>query len=98
MRFDRAGTGDGMLGAWWRFGLDLTMLGIESQGVIAQRMMKLSRGGTAAEAEALRMVEEKVTAAWETAVHTASGASPDAIVRDYRRRVRANARRLSAGG
>ena len=79
------------------FGLffDKAMLAADSQRVIALRVMKLACGGTAAEAEARRMVMEKVDAAAHAASALAFGASPADIVQDYHRRVRANMRRLS---
>ena len=47
--------------------MDAAMLAIESQQVIALRMMKLAAGGPTAEAEARQMVEEKIDAATEAA-------------------------------
>ena len=38
---------------------DAVLLGLESQRVMGLRLMKLSRGGRAAQAEALRMFSEK---------------------------------------
>ena len=73
---------------------DTAMLASESQRVIALRLMKLAGGGRAAEREARRMVLEKVEAATDAATALAFGASPADIVRDYRRRVSANVRRL----
>ena len=48
----------------------------------------------AAQAEAMRMVTEKVAAAGEAAMMLASGGSGAGVVAGYRRKVRANARRL----
>lgn len=73
------------------------MLAAESQQVIALRLQKLACGGPDAHIEAHRMVAEKIVAVAETAFSIATGARPDEIVRDFRRRVGANARRLSAG-
>lgn len=68
---------------------------IEVQQVVSLRMLKLMAGGAAAEDEAVRMVREKVEAAQETAFRLATGASPQAAVRHYRTKVRANRRRLT---
>ncbi|BCW88108.1 hypothetical protein sos41_12460 [Alphaproteobacteria bacterium SO-S41] len=73
---------------------DTAMLAADSQRVIALRMMKLAAGGKAAETEARRMVSEKMEAAADAATAMAFGASPGDIVKDYRRRVRANVKRL----
>ncbi|GBU17756.1 MULTISPECIES: hypothetical protein [Methylobacterium] len=83
-----------LYGNWWKLGFDATMLALESQQVIGLRMLKLSTGGAAAQAEAMRMVTEKVAAAGEAAMMLASGGSGAGVVAGYRRKVRANARRL----
>jgi hypothetical protein len=51
-----------MMRNWMRVASDAVMLGLEAQRVIGLRLMKLSRGGRGAEAEALRMVTEKASA------------------------------------
>lgn len=84
-----------MLFGWWKTGMDMAMLGLEAQGVIAQRMAMFAMGGPAAQFEAQRMVTEKFLAAGETAMMVASGASNGKVIRNYRRKVQANARRLS---
>ncbi|AWN43703.1 hypothetical protein U8607_11560 [Methylobacterium durans] len=86
-----------MFGTWWKLGIDATMLALESQQVIGMRLVKLSAGGTAAQVEAQRMVSEKIMAAGEAALLVASGGSTARVVAGYRRKVRANARRLSRG-
>ncbi|MGU3540856.1 hypothetical protein [Methylobacterium sp. A54F] len=86
-----------MFGPWWKLGLDATMLAFESQQVIGMRLLKLSAGGAAAQVEAQRMVTEKIAAAGEAAFLVASGGSTARVVAGYRRKVRANARRLSRG-
>jgi hypothetical protein len=73
----------------------LTMLAIESQTVIALRLLKLSAGGTAAIQEASRMMSEKVTATTATAATMLSGGGVNKAIRQTRVRVRRNARRLS---
>ncbi|MDP4022679.1 hypothetical protein Q8W71_08600 [Methylobacterium sp. NEAU 140] len=87
-----------MLFGWWKAGLDMAMLGFEAQGVIAQRMAMLAMGGPAAQLEAQRMVTEKVMAAGEAALMVASGASNGRVIRHYRRKVQANAKRLGRRG
>jgi len=86
-----------MYDSWLRLGLDTVRLGLEAQTVVALRLAKLSLGGTAAQIEAQRMVTEKVEAAAEAAMTLATGGTPERVVRDYRRKVRANALRLSRG-
>lgn len=84
-----------MFGAWWKLGMDATLLAMESQQVIGLRLAKLSLGGPAAQIEAQRMVSEKIMAASEAAMMIATGVSTQKVVTGYRRKVRANARRLS---
>ena len=84
-----------MFGSWFRLGMDATMLAFESQQVIGMRLVMLSAGGAAAQVEAQRMITEKMAAAGEAALMVAAGASTSKVVAGYRRKVRANARRLS---
>jgi hypothetical protein len=44
---------------WMKFSLDAARLGYEVQTVMTFRILKLARGGKAAETEARRMVAEK---------------------------------------
>jgi hypothetical protein len=76
--------------AWY----NLAMLATESQQVFWLRMMKLGGGGASARNEAFLMVSEKLAAAGEAAGRLMMGASPNSVVIDYRRAVRANAERL----
>jgi hypothetical protein len=76
----------------WR---DLTLLTVESQHVIWLRILKLAAGGASASAEAHRMVTEKVTAAAQIGTGLALGGSPAKVIGRYRRKVRANRRRLT---
>ncbi len=71
------------------------MLGLESNYVIRLRITKLMRGGKAAQREAQRMVSEKVLAAAKAGKSLMAGAPGDKIVEQYRRKVAANAKRLS---
>ena len=48
-----------MSGTWWKAGADPAMLGLEAQGVIAQRLALLALDGPKAQAEAQRMVTEQ---------------------------------------
>lgn len=86
-----------MYDSWLRLGFDTVRLGMEAQTVVALRLAKLSLGGAAAQIEAQRMVTEKVEAAAEAAMTLAAGGTAERVVRDYRRKVRANAVRLSRG-
>ena len=86
-----------MFCGWWTTSLDMAMLGLEAQGVIAQRMAMFALGGPAAQVEAQLMVTEKMLAAGEAALMLAAGASNGKVIHSYRRKVQANARRLSRG-
>jgi hypothetical protein len=85
------------------FAFDLARLGAEAWIVIGLRLAKLAAGGPAAALEAQRMVAEKSAAAVEAQLAAglalASGAGHAAAGRKalkrYRRRVRANRRRLT---
>jgi hypothetical protein len=84
--------------------LDLARLGLDAQVVVAERMTKLARGDLAAGIEAVRMVTEKTLALGEANAHLASAAASGKldrvapqIVALYRRKVRANRRRLRKG-
>ena len=71
--------------------IPLTLLAIESSGVIAMRAMKLMAGDVAAIQEARLMMSEKVDAAFEA---TASLIAGDQIISRYRQHVAVNAKRL----
>jgi len=74
--------------------LSLYMLGLESSQVMALRALKLTAGGHVARMEATRMAAEKVSEAYGAWVTLAMGGSTRKVLRKYRKRVRANARRL----
>jgi hypothetical protein len=74
--------------------LNWMMLALESNRVIGLRLAKLMRGGKGAQREAERMVSEKIQAAAKAGASLMAGASSDEIVRQYRKRVKANAKRL----
>ncbi|MDB5455382.1 MAG: hypothetical protein JWP92_967 [Caulobacter sp.] len=87
---------------WIGLTADAWALGLEASWVIGLRTLKLAAGGAAATAEADLMVREKIAAglALQTKALTGGlGASPAAAaaktLSHYRRKVRANRRRLS---
>jgi len=84
-----------MIRNWMQLTHDAMLLGFESQRVMGLRLMKLSRGGRAAQAEALRMFSEKTTALAEAGTTLARGGSAETVIRRYRTHVRSNKRRLS---
>jgi len=92
-----------MLNPWLVLSFKAFQLGVEAQGVIALRMMRLASGGAAGEAEMSRMVIEKTAAVAEAQVTAAAAVmagQKDHVVagkalRVFRKRVRANKRRLS---
>ena len=91
-----------MRNPWFRIGVDAWMLGIEASSVIGLRAFKIAAGGVAAEAEARLMINEKIEAGWALQGAALSGAlgltAHRATARTlvhYRRKVRANQRRLA---
>jgi hypothetical protein len=91
-----------MLNPWLTLSFNLWRLGVEAQTVMALRVMRLAAGGAAAQREAGRMVSEKGVAALEAGmaagIAAATGKKHPAIARKviggYRKRIRANRRRL----
>ncbi len=89
--------------AWCALSLQAARLGWEAQGVIALRMMRLATPGAAGGTEARRMVTEKVAALAETQAAAAAVAIKGGknrrvakkVLGIYRKRVRANRRRLT---
>ena len=87
---------------WSVWPVQIAALNLEAQQVMALRMWRLARGGARAEAEAQRMVAEKLAALSEaqvgaTAVMLRRGkhkAMAKNTLRVYRKRVRRNKRRL----
>ena len=84
-----------MFANWMKFSLNAARLGYDVQTVMTLRMLKLARGGKAAENEARRMVAEKGVAFAEAATTLATGGSMNKVVRRVRSRVSKNKRRLS---
>lgn len=87
--------------SWMRLSIDAWALGFEASAVIGLRTLKLAAGGAAADEEARRMVSEKVQAGMELqrrALTGGLGSDPAAMtakaLAHYRRKVRANRRRL----
>ena len=90
---------------WVGISADAWRLGLEASSVIGLRLFRIAAGGPAAETEARRMVSEKVAAgaALQFKVLTGGlGYSPAGAaartLAHYRRRVRANRRRLQKSG
>lgn len=89
---------------WLRLGFSAWSLGMEASSVIALRTLKILSGGAAGNAEARRMVDEKIQAGLDlqsTALTGGLGLTPhgaaEKVVAHYRRKVRANRRRLTKG-
>jgi hypothetical protein len=80
-----------MFKAWWTIG----MLAAESQQVMWLRFMRLAAGGPIASTEAQRMVTEKLAIAAPAAAGILMGDPPAKVVKRFRKKVRANRRRLS---
>jgi hypothetical protein len=87
---------------WARIGLNAWSLGVEASSVIALRLLKIGSGGAAGHAEVHRMVDEKIEAGLDIqrlALSGALGLTPQGAaaktLSHYRRKVRANRRRLS---
>lgn len=84
-----------MMRPMFKLFMEMSMLTLEAQQAIWLRGMKLAAGGAAANREARIMVSEKLSAGQNAMLKAATGQSPVAIVQGYRRKVRANVRRLS---
>ncbi len=82
--------------------MDAWALGLEASAVIGLRTLKIAAGGAAGDAESRRMIAEKIDAGialQALAMSGALGLTPPAMAANtlthYRRKVRANRRRLS---
>jgi hypothetical protein len=89
---------------WLRAGFDAWSLGVEASSVIALRMLKIGSGGAAAEAEARQMVSEKIETGLAFQAMALTGGlgltahhAARKTLAHYRRKVRANRRRLAKG-
>jgi hypothetical protein len=88
---------------WMKLTMEAAEMAFEAQAVIGLRMLKLAAGGAAAEAEAGRMVSEKIIAATMAQAEMAGALltgqaahrGPGRALAHYRRKVKANRRRLS---
>jgi hypothetical protein len=88
---------------WFLLACDAARLGFEAQSVIAMRVVRLATGGASAWPETRRMVTEKAAALVEAHVATIGGTVTGQrsalvakkVLRIYKKRVRANKRRLS---
>ena len=87
---------------WLRIGFDAWALGLDASFTIGLRALKMTAGGPAAEAEARRMVSEKIDAGQALQTKALTGGlgmtAPRAAaktLKHYRRKVRANGRRLA---
>lgn len=87
---------------WFGILVDTWSLGVEASAVMGLRVMKITQGGASGQAEAERMISEKVEAALDLQARTLTGglgvtpASATArTLAHYRRKVKANRRRLS---
>ena len=84
-----------MFRTWLALTTDAARLAMEAQQVVGLRLLRIAAGGVAAQTEATRMCTEKAFASAEAMASVATGGSARKIVRRYRTRVKANARRLS---
>jgi 3-oxoacyl-ACP reductase-like protein len=87
--------------SWISLAFDSWAMGVEASAVIGMRLTKLAAGGADADAEAQRMVAEKVGAAIELQMLAATGGLGTSLesaagrsLRHVRKKVRANRRRL----
>jgi hypothetical protein len=74
--------------------VDSAIIAYKSPIVVGKRLLKFARGGPAAPIEASRMVAEKAQLASISAASFVRGRSLSDIVKRYRLKVEANARRL----
>jgi hypothetical protein len=88
---------------WTSMAMQTALLALESQQVIAMRLTKFAFGGPGVQREAELMVSEKMESLAETSqmmILAALGGKKDLgagkVVRHYRKKVRANVRRLGA--
>ncbi|HEX4408087.1 MAG TPA: hypothetical protein VH206_04865 [Xanthobacteraceae bacterium] len=92
-----------LLNPWFTLSSQAVLLGIEAQSVMAMRMMRLAAGGANGQAEAQRMVTEKVAAFAEAHAAAVAGVVAGSnghhvakkVLNVYGKRVRGNRRRLS---
>jgi hypothetical protein len=90
---------------WFSLSMDAMSLGFEAQSVIGMRLVKAAWGGANAQKEAHLMISEKTQAAVDAQMVLARSVlvgeghlGPARAMALYRRRVKANQRRLHKGG
>ena len=90
--------------SWLHLSLNAWQASLEAQQVISLRLALLAGGSASAGPEAARMVSEKMSTALEVqhaaavaAMTGNAGMIPARIVAIYRRKIRANRRRLRVG-
>lgn len=76
--------------------INFGLLGLEAQQVILLRSFQIANDLASAGFEMQRMITEKMFASNEASFTVMRGGSADSVVQGYRRKVRANARRLRA--
>jgi hypothetical protein len=87
--------------SWFQLSWDMMQLTVEANSVIALRTLKMATGGAGANEEINLMVSEKVQAAMDAQFEMTKAAmagrtdGPAKAVALYRRRVRANQKRLT---
>ena len=86
---------------WFGIGLDVWRLNMEASQVIGLRTLKIAAGGPVGAAESRRMVLEKIEAAvalqglaMTGALGSTAASASSRTLSHYRRKVRANRRRL----
>lgn len=83
-----------MFAPWLKLATDTTMLAVEANTVINLRLTQFALGkGTPSETSL--MVVEKAFALAEAVTTVVTGGSAERVISGYRRRVRANVKRLS---
>ena len=87
---------------WMKLTMDTWSLGMEASSVIGLRTLKMAAGGQAAQTEAALMINEKIASTLDLQVRALTGGlgitphgAASKTVAHYRRKVRANRRRLS---
>jgi hypothetical protein len=74
--------------------IDSAVIAYKSPIVIGKRLLKFVKGGPSVAGEAARMVAEKAELAAISVTSLTSGHSLGSVVKRYRKKVEANARRL----
>jgi hypothetical protein len=94
-----------MFHSWFALAFKTAHLGFEAQNVVALRLIRLATGGTSSKTESTRMINEKFAAFAEAQIAGTAAAiagKPASVVsgrilNTYKKRVRANRRRLLGG-